>query len=269
MENVQLIACDMDRTLLTEDKKFPPGFWEGLGRLRELGILFVPASGRPMPTLKEMFPGPDLGLAFISDNGALVEHEGKILHRSTMKPEDYLPIVEAALNNTDGVPMICCEEVSYALPSAKKYAEDLGVYYKKIRYVSDLGSIDDPALKLTNYFHRSDARVAYDDVFLPAFGEGFAVTVGGPAWVDIMNQGVTKALGVEALSGALGLERNQMMAFGDAFNDLEMLEAVEHSYAVANADPEIIARAKYVTASNEEYGVMDVINELIARRVAA
>ena len=74
---------------------------------------------------------------------------------------------------------------------------------------------------------------------------------------------------VAALSGALGLERNQMMAFGDAFNDLEMLEAVEHSYAVANADPEIIARAKYVTASNEEYGVMEVINELIARRVAA
>lgn len=266
MDNVQLIACDMDRTLLTEDKKFPPGFWEGLARLRDLGILFVPASGRPLPTLKEMFKHPDLDLAFISDNGSLVEYQGEILQRSRMEPGDYMPMVEATVEDTDGVPVICCERDAYTLPSARKYAEYLGVYYLTLHYTNDLGSIEDVAVKYTSYFDKKDARTAYDDVFVPSFGVDYAVTLGGPAWVDIMNPGVTKALGVEALAGALDLGRHQMMAFGDALNDLEMLDAVEHSYAVANADPEILKRAKHRTASNEEFGVMRVINELIGRR---
>ena len=56
------------------------------------------------------------------------------------------------------------------------------------------------------------------------------------------------------------------MAFGDTLNDLEMLAAVEHSYAVANADQEIKDQAQFLTASNEELGVYQVLDRLLDSR---
>lgn len=266
MENVRLIACDMDRTLLTDDKQFPPNFWETVEELAELGVHFVPASGRPLITLKEMFVHPGLQLDYISDNGALVELEGEILHRAVMDRDGYLPIIAATLDKTDGVPVLCGIDCAYVLEDAREHEDALHVYYKSIVYVDDLADVDVPIIKYSVLFVDLDAREAYDDVFEPMFGSDFAVTLGGPEWVDVMNAGVTKGAGIKALSQALSLSTDEMMAFGDAFNDLEMLDAVDHSYAVANAEPEIIERAKYITGTNEEYGVMDVLRQLIARR---
>ena len=80
----------------------PPGLQDYVQRLNEQGIVFVPASGRPLATLKEMFDWPGMDLAFISDNGAVVEVGGEILHRSVISPEQYLSMVDGTLASTDG-----------------------------------------------------------------------------------------------------------------------------------------------------------------------
>ena len=79
MKNVKLVASDMDHTLLTEDNKLPEGFGEYVDRLHERGIHFIAASGRPMYSLKEMFTEYEDRMGFISDNGALIEADGKII----------------------------------------------------------------------------------------------------------------------------------------------------------------------------------------------
>lgn len=256
----------MDRTLLTDDKQFPPNFWETVEELSELGIHFVPASGRPLITLKQMFVHPSIQLDYISDNGALVEFEGEILHRAVMDREGYLPIVAATLEKTDGVPVLCGIDSAFVLEEARECEDALRVYYQEIVYVNDLADVEEPIIKYSVLFVDLDAREAYDRVFEPMFASNFAVTLGGPEWVDVMNAGITKGAGIEALAHALSLSAEEMMAFGDGFNDLEMMDAVEHSYAVANAEPEILERAKHVTGTNEEYGVMDVLKQLVAQR---
>lgn len=55
-----------------------------------------------------------------------------------------------------------------------------------------------------------------------------------------------------------------MRAFGDTYNDVEMLQAVKYSYIVANAAAEMRKYAKYVTKSNDEYSVLKVLDELLA-----
>ena len=53
--NIKLIAVDMDKTLLTDERVLPQGLDERLDKLAEAGIVFCPASGRPAPKLEEMF----------------------------------------------------------------------------------------------------------------------------------------------------------------------------------------------------------------------
>ncbi|WP_099331907.1 HAD family hydrolase [Actinomyces minihominis] len=268
MENVRLVASDLDRTLLLEGGQIPPGLSDYVRRLNEEGIVFVPASGRPLATLKAMFNWPEADLAFISDNGAVVAHGGEILYHSVLSPEHYLAMVESTLRDTDGAPVLCGLERTYIHESFRADAESFEVYFKNIVYIDDFTAIDEDAVKYSVYFKREDAREAMEECFQPSFGGELAVTLGGPPWVDIMNRGISKGHGIEILGEKLGIDPSQMMAFGDTFNDVEMLQAVGHSYAVANAEQEIKDLANHLTASNEEFGVYRVLDDLLAKRGA-
>ena len=81
-----------------------------------------------------------------------------------------------------------------------------------------------------------------------------------------MNPGVTKGSGLRVLADRLGLDPAQMMAFGDTYNDIEMLDEVYYSYAVSNAEQAVRDRARFVTGSNDEYGVVSVIREVLSQR---
>ena len=59
-----------------------------------------------------------------------------------------------------------------------------------------------------------------------------------------------------------GITAAQTMAFGDYLNDLEMLRAVEHSYAMANAHPAVLRAARHVAPANTEDGVLATLREV-------
>ena len=263
MDEILLVASDLDRTLLLEGGKMPPGLQDYVQRLNEQGTAFVPARGRPRSTLKEMSDWRGMDLAFISDNGAVVEVGGEILHRSVISPEQYLSMVDGTLASTDGHPMLCGMDAAYLPVAARPLADAFRVYYKNLVFVTDFGGIEEEIVKYSAYFPHEDARGALDTYFQPTFGDSFTVTLGGPPWIDIMDAGVSKGSAIGVLSEHLGLARHHLMAFGDTLNDLEMLAAVEHSYAVANADQEIKDQAQFLTASNEELGVYQVLDRLL------
>ena len=73
---IRLVAVDMDGTLLDDEKNFPPGLDELLDHLEQRGVVFVPASGRQVWTLIDMFPERP-GLTFIGENGAIVMRDGR------------------------------------------------------------------------------------------------------------------------------------------------------------------------------------------------
>lgn len=264
MKDVRLIASDMDHTLLTGTGQLPPGFHEVVERLNAAGIVFVAASGRPLLTLRTMFPQGGPGIAYIGDNGGLVMHDGQVLFKSLMEPERYQDMIARTLARTTGVPVICGVEAGYAMTRHRRHEEVLSNFYAKLVFVDDLRDVAPEAVKFTAYFADADALAYRDDVYASAYGDDFSVTVGGPVWVDIMNRDVTKGSSILRLAAHLGIDADHMMAFGDTLNDLEMLDAVRHSYAVGNADAIVRARAKFLTASNEEHGVVQVIEKVLA-----
>lgn len=92
---------------------------------------------------------------------------------------------------------------------------------------------------------------------------GFEVTHSGAPFVEVLADGVTKAWGLEQLCAHLGIDRNEVVAFGDAPNDAEMLSWAGLGVAVANAAPVTLAAADTTTAAHTEDGVAIVIEQLL------
>ena len=95
----RLIALDMDGTLLDGEGRIPAGFTELAARLHDRGVVLVPASGRQLATLRDMFAGIHGIDSFIAENGTVVSHRGQVVD-TTQLPAD---VVTACLNACAGI----------------------------------------------------------------------------------------------------------------------------------------------------------------------
>ena len=82
--------------------------------------------------------------------------------------------------------------------------------------------------------------------------------------IDILPPNASKGSGLAKLAEIFGIDRDETMAMGDNFNDIEMLEFAGTSVVMGNADPRLIEREEfYNTVSNDECGVAAAIDEHI------
>lgn len=266
MRDIRLIAADMDHTLLLENSQLPPGIEDTILRLKAAGIVFTIASGRPYYTLKERFPALWQDIAFSSDNGAALWYQGRLLSVSLMKVADYQAMAASCADLPGVYPIICGLDRAYIPESARQHDGFYREFYTNVDYVPDeaFPGLTVEANKFTLHFANLDSQRWHDELYQPRFGKDYSLTVSGPEWIDFMNNGVDKGSGLRALGAEFGITTDQMMAFGDNFNDVAMLKTAYHSYAVANAAPGVEQYARFRCPSNEELGVQQTIDALLA-----
>ena len=264
MKDVKLIAVDMDHTLLTEKGELPPNLNQYIKELGELGIDFAIASGRPHYTLEKIFPDLVNDLIFITDNGGAIFYKGDLIYKSLISVNKYREIIDFVETNSDGISIICGLDSAYLFKKHQHHAPIVQRSHSKITFVDDLRTVDCDADKFTTYFPNKDSVKNYHEAFNPKFGNDLSVTIGDTIWIDIMNKGVDKGQAMRILAQKLSIDGTQMMAFGDTYNDIQMLQAVKYSYIVANASDDMKQYANYIAESNDNYGVTKVLEQLIA-----
>ena len=89
------------------------------------------------------------------------------------------------------------------------------------------------------------------------------VVVSGQHWLDVMDLHANKGSGIRHIQEALGITRDQTMVFGDFLNDLEMMDEATYSFAMANAHPELAARARFRAPENTDNGVVRTIKSVL------
>jgi Cof subfamily protein (haloacid dehalogenase superfamily) len=264
MDTIKLIASDMDHTLLTEKGELPPNFNNYILQLDKIGIDFVIASGRSLYNLETMFPEIKHKMSFISDNGGVISHKGELVFKSLLKTIDYQSMIRFVENKTNGIPILCGLNSAFLSVKYKVYEDYLKTFYSKITFVEELDEVTEEADKFTIYCPNKDSKEHYEKIFKPQYGDSFSVTVGDTIWIDITNYGIDKGKAIQTLGKELGVEYEQMMAFGDTYNDIEMLRAVKYGYIVRNADDNMKQYAHFITDSNDNFGVIKVIDQLIS-----
>jgi len=253
---VKMIVTDLDETLLRRDKSisdYTAGIFE---RCREKGILVVFATARSEKA-SERFTSviaPDI---FISNGGALVRREEETLFRRALSPATANALISQCLKTPD---------IGHIT------AETDNAYFATYKFDENIsGSQDYPHLIYSDFSHEFDCEFYKVTVEFPdwqlaqklaaAFPEVGVLSFSGESWVRFAHRDATKMNAVRAVSTKLGIPFQDIAAFGDDFNDVEMLQNCGCGVAVSNAVDEAKAAADYICDSNEKDGVAKWIEE--------
>ncbi|MEV7284731.1 Cof-type HAD-IIB family hydrolase [Streptomyces sp. NPDC093252] len=262
---IRLIVTDMDGTLLDDAKRMPAELWTVLELLRERGVLFSPASGRQYATLAREFAPAARGMAFIAENGTYVVRDGVELSSDTLDPAVVTRLVatvrDLVASGAEVGAVVCGKRAAYVERSDEPFLAEVRRYYVRNEIVDDVTAVDDDILKVALYDFGPVERATVPA--LAPFAATHQVVVSGAHWVDVMNRTADKGAAVRRLQRELGITPAQTMVFGDYLNDLEMLDTADWSYAMANAHPDIVARARHLAPSNNDNGVLRTIARVL------
>lgn len=263
LDSIKLVATDMDLTLLADDKSMPAGVDERIDALAKNGVLFCAASGRPALALRESFPAHHQDMALVADNGASVYLRDELVYRDLIDRDLYHEVLALATATEGSVPVLCAFDDAYVLERDRCHEDVVSIYYRSITYVESFEKLDVDSNKISIYFPGWDSKQKNDEVYSPAFASRLYLTCAGNEWLDFMNIGVDKGSGIRHLAQHLGIDLSDIAAFGDTYNDIPMLDIVGHSYVMANAAEHMHDHGKFLAPSNNEAGVLTVIDHIV------
>lgn len=261
---VRLVVADMDGTLLDSGGRIPEGLWPLLDRMRERGVVFVPASGRQHARLARMFERAIDGMPIIADNGSYVVLDGQELHSTTLERDVAVDLVHRvrAAGRRQLVLTVSGKRCAYVECADEAFLAECRKYYSRLEILPDLLDFDDEVLKLALFDPESVTRFA-EPLIADLAGSHHTAT-SGRYWLDIAAKGTNKGAALRRLQDRLAVPPEQTAAFGDYLNDMEMLQAAGRSFAVADAHPQILAVAQCRIPSCGQ-DVVDAIGRLLAR----
>nr|WP_039948590.1 Cof-type HAD-IIB family hydrolase [Vibrio ichthyoenteri] len=264
-QEIKFIASDMDGTLLDESSQLDPQFYDIYRQLTEQGIIFAAASGRQYASLKNTFAPIQDEMMFIAENGTFVMHKGVELYSCPLDTQTAREVIIAAREIEGAYTVLCGKNSAYIETQDPVALAELSKYYHACHYVDNLLEVDDEFIKVAICHFESTEQFVFPTMNAQ-FGANNQVVVSGRIWLDIMNANASKGAAIEHLQQTLGFTHEQTMSFGDYFNDVEMLKASYHSYAVENAHPEVKKLARFRAPSNIDSGVIQVIKQTVLKR---
>mgnify|MGYP000706610197 CR=1 FL=1 len=199
----------------------------------------------------------------MADNGASVYLRDELVYRDLIDRDLYHEVLALATATEGSVPVLCAFDNAYVLERDRCHEDVVSIYYRSITYVESFEELDVDSNKISIYFPGWDSKQKNDEVYSPAFASRLYLTCAGNEWLDFMNIGVDKGSGIRHLAQHLGIDLSDIAAFGDTYNDIPMLDIVGHSYVMANAAEHMHDHGKFLAPSNNEAGVLTVIDHIV------
>jgi Cof subfamily protein (haloacid dehalogenase superfamily) len=258
----RLFAFDLDGTLLTGGKRLSPANENALHEMAEAGAVIAFASGRLGSSMQKLVPATLPDVAMLTLNGAAVY---------TGRSKGARKILDIPLSNTAAD---CLVDHALNKPFGLNYYIDgrlyavnnqttapwLGLYYEQTgteyHYVENLDAFRGRRPSKIIFVGPPALLDEQETYFRRRWGASVYVCRTWDYYLEFMDPRVNKAAGLEALAKEYGVEWPQVAAFGDAENDIPMLEKAGQGIAMANASTEVKRAAGRVSPwTNDEDGV--------------
>lgn len=260
---IRLIASDMDGTLLDDEKRLPRDFFPVLDRLIEKNITFTVASGRTYTAIEHLFPDEYVGkMSYICDNGACTVLNGKIENVFPLERDVYEKVISVCARTEDFTVIVCAESGVYHLDLDEVFSADVGKFYKFHQTVDDFLGINDTIYKLAVCDKKGTLNHG-KPLLEGVFGDKLNIQASGAYWMDVMAGGVSKGAALRALQKTLGVTSAETMAFGDYFNDADMLQAADYSFCMENGHEDVKKLCRFVAPDNNSGGVTKCIGKFV------
>ncbi|MCI8496681.1 MAG: HAD family phosphatase [Clostridiales bacterium] len=229
---IRLIVSDVDGTLLQNgETALSEKMLDIIRRMTGRGVPFAVASGRAYHDLKLLFRPVFDRVVFVCHDGALMMHRNCTLMKAPLKREAALRTADRMLAEKNCNIVLSGRERSYYIERTKEFGENIRTAYGssavKVQAPYEVG---EEILKL-GFFRAGESRTLLKQ--LSGYEEdGMRVAYQDSGWVELVAQGVHKGSTVRALGQKFGIPMEQVMAFGDNDNDVELLKTVGHPIAI-------------------------------------
>jgi len=269
VESYKLVAIDLDDTLLRSDLTVSEHTVAVLRQVRDLGVAVTISTGRMFSSARPFAEQLEFDVPLITYGGALVKNagSGEVLYNRPLEPEVARRVIRFArerkvqvnfylLNGEDDE--LYAELTTYW---GENYGRFSRVLFNRVPDLEALLERGNP-LKLLLI----DEEPAVDRWLLELrgqLGEQAHFAKSKPRFLEVDHPEATKGRALQELAAWLQVERSQVLAIGDSYNDIEMLEFAGLGIAVANAPPEVRRRAGHVTASNDKDGVAQALERFV------
>ena len=268
MSTVKIICCDIDGTLVRNDKSLSEENIRWIHKaVHEAGVHFTLVSGRMANGVRPFYDRIGItGPVSCYNGGVLVDENGRVVDDNHRLPHDLAMRLLEVKELNPNVDSIIFDGMRWFLETRDCYC-----YKQKVKvYESDcevgnfrtliqtfdtnkmifLSPSAEALEKVTRDIH---ARISDSEINLYRSGD----------FLEVMASGFDKGTAIDALSAYYSVEKSSIMAIGDDYNDIPMLRNAGISVAMENAVSEAKAVAKFITDTNENDGVAKIIKRLV------
>jgi Cof subfamily protein (haloacid dehalogenase superfamily) len=259
----KIVLSDIDGTFLTDDKKVTELTALAANKIIENGLKFVLVSAR-MPEaiypITNAIGLPKIPLICYSGAYVLTDDE-EVLHDKKMPEADTVEILKAMKNWQDISVNYYSGRKWYVEAINRRIQREIDITQAHAE-IADFDSLIDKKIIPHKIMVICEPATCTDmEQKLQVFSE-LNVVRSAPHLLEIMDKSVSKAVGIEILLSHYNLTVDDAIAFGDNYNDIQMLELIPHSVAMNNAPDDIKKTAHAVTESNNNSGIYTYLNKL-------
>ncbi|SMF63921.1 hypothetical protein SAMN05661091_0022 [Paenibacillus uliginis N3/975] len=265
----KMIVLDLDDTLLRDDGTLSSRNKQALMAAQEAGVKVVLASGRPTYAMKALAEELDLerfGSYILSFNGAKIINwrSQEEAFSSTLTPQMAHALYEMSIE--EGVSALTYVGDDIVTASVNEYTliESQITGMKVVEVSSFVEAVQVPVVKVL-MVAEPDKLVLVEEKLKAKLAGQLNVMRSKPFFLEFTEDGVNKGTSLNHLIQQLGIERSEVIAMGDGYNDVAMLEFAGLGVAMGNAPEEIIQLADYVTDTNMNDGVAKVVEEFLLK----
>ena len=262
--NYKLMAVDIDGTLLNDSGELTENTKNAIRQWVDKGLIFTVASGRPIQGIEGLNKTLNLDVPFITYNGAMVVmgKSKQVLYEQKLSRIDAEEIIK--LGEKYNVTIMIWKDNELYVPTlnerVNKYKIISGVEPIIINNMEQL--IENGVTKIL-WYDEVEKIEQYKNEIGRYLSDNVNFHPSRPYFMEFVDKYASKAIAMERLGQYYGIKQSEMIAVGDGFNDLSMIEYAGLGVAMANSPDEVKERADYITLSNEEDGVAHVIREFI------
>lgn len=264
--NYKMLVLDLDDTLLRDDYSISSRNKELLTKAQKQGVKVVLASGRPTPAMLQYAEALQLAhydSYMISFNGAVVTSmkTNEVLFEKSLTREEIHSLHDFSLENN--VHIITYSDKGVVSETHSEYIDVelklTGIPHHKVpSFKSEITSSAVKCILLENpaYLKQVESKLKCERTDL-------SVARSKPFFLEVMPHGIDKAASIDFLAKKLGIKQSEVIAVGNAGNDLTMVQYAGLGIWVDNVSDDLRHHADYIVASNENDGVAEVVERFI------
>lgn len=264
-----MLVLDLDGTLTNSRKELTEPTRKALIEIQEAGKKVVLASGRPINgivPLAEKLELARFGGYMLSFNGARITQcsTGDIIYNRTLPAEVIRPIYDIT-RTYPGLDILTYDQdriLSGIQPNTYTEKESFINKMDIVQLPDFLDALTFPVNKLL-----IPGEPSILEELMPLLQKKFHKLLNiyrsEPFFLEIMPQNIDKAYSLQKLLNSIGLTADSMICCGDGFNDISMIEYAGLGVAMENAQPIVKETADFITRSNDEDGILHVINTFL------